>query len=51
MGATPGANKARKAKLVRACDVNCGHCKYHRGENTTRHPPRPDRYKNHRRKP
>ncbi len=50
MGATPGLNKERKAKLVKTKDVNCPFCPYHRGENRTHKEPRSDRHKNHRRK-
>ena len=49
MGATPGLNKARKQKLVKAGKVGCGFCPYHKKENASKRP-RPDAYKNHRRK-
>ena len=49
MGATPGYNKERKAKLVKAGKVSCGLCKYHRGENRNHNQGRRnDRYKNKR---
>lgn len=49
MGATQGSNKFRKKELEKRREINCGLCPYHRQENAGRNP-RPDRYKNKRRK-
>lgn len=42
-------NRLRKLELELKRLINCGYCRYHRGENATRKPPRSDKGKNHRR--
>jgi hypothetical protein len=41
-----GYNKIRKKYLEKMYLITYGFCKYHKGENTNYHKPKPDKYKN-----